>query len=527
MRLFILFLVIGTLTYSCRKKNASWDADYVIPLISDSLDLGNLVNDSTLSVNTNGFYDLNLKRELVKFNLRSEINIPDTTILSVFSTPVSVNIPPGFTIVNDVQEKNLSLNNLQLTNVFLEKGEIEIEVKNTYPTNVICAITLPKTKKNGLVVTDTLVIGPGSISNPTIGVKKMDVSYATMDLTGTNNNSFNKLPYQITITSDPNGPSVSSTPSNVTKVFTKIQKIELFYAKGYFGQRTISDTVETDVEALKKWISGDVDLQNVNLKLFLSNSIKALGRIKITELTTTKSDGSSISLNSPQINVAQNVNPATGVWETLTPSIVQFSFNSSNSNIESFLENAGSKVKIIYEFELNPLGNNTLFTNEIYPQSEVLLNLEMIMPLSIGLDNFTLLDTLAVDFSKNANRLDRAKQAKFTIETENAFPIQGEFNLSVLNSANQELFSVPNGTVISSGLSGMPNTNGVSTAKNKIIWELNTEQINAIKTGKSIVIKANLNTPDPNSTVSTPVLISEKSFIATKVVLSLIYQNEL
>lgn len=524
--LFSLFLGLLIFT-ACRKNKASWEADYVIPVVNDSLTLKNWVNDSTFSVNSSGYYHMNLKREVFKFNLNSEIKIPDTTIHSSFSTPLSINVPPGFTFVNDAQEKTFSLSNLELNTVFFSKGQIAVDVYNPYPTTIICDVSLPKTTRNGAVVTDQLIVGPGSLTNPTKGTKVIDISNCIMDLRGLAGNSFNKLSYQTTIKTDPSGISVTSTSAYATIVDTKLQNLGIDYAKGYFGQRTITGTAETNVEDIKRWVGGAIDLQNVNLDVVLSNTIKAMGRIKIVQFSTTKLDGTTTFLTSNILNIPQNVNPATGSWNTLTPSITHFNFQNSNSNIESFLENAGPNVKIVYEFEINPLGNITSSSNEIFPNSIARLDLNWDMPLSLGLDNFTLQDTSDLDFSTFGDQLDRSKQADLIIETENGFPFSCDFMLTVFDENNNILLSKTNAQPIQSGLYGVPSSLGIPVSKDKFIWNLSASELQTLKTGKKILVRGIFNTPDPNTGISTSVLISEKSFVASKIQLRLKYENQL
>lgn len=522
------FILILTLLFAaCRKKKASWNSDYVIPLVNDTLNLENKVNDSTLGIDNAGFYDLNLKREMLSFDLNSEVTIPDTTINSTFTSPVTLNIPAGFSFLNDAQEKDFSLSNLELNKVIFSKGEIAVKVYNPYPTDVICNVLLPTTTRNGVPITDQLTIGPGSVANPSTGEKIIDISYSHMDLTGVNGNDYNKLAYQININTDPNGVSVTSNASYVTNVETNIQNLEIFYAKGYFGNRIISDTVETNVEVLEKWISGDVDLQNVNMKLILSNSIKAMGRITIKELTTTKGDGTSTTLSAPQINVPQNVNPATGAWETLSASELNFPFTSSNSNIEDFLENAGPKIKVIYEFELNPLGNITFSSNEIFPNSAAKLDLELDMPMSLGMTELTLQDTVALDLTKNVKQINQAQKAEIVAEIENGFPVDGKVMLHILDENDNAVFGIINSNNISSSLYGAPNNQGIVTKKSTISWKLEKVNLEKLAKGKKMLVTAIFNTPALNGSTNIPVQFKEGSFLATQIKLLLTYQNEL
>ncbi len=524
----VYFLLILTLVFaSCRKKKTIWDADYVVPLINDTLSFANYVNDSTLGIDNAGFYNLNLKRELLSFDLNSEVTIPDTTIFSSFTSAVSFNIPPGFSFVNDAQEKSFSLSNLELNKVIFSKGQIAVKVYNPYPTSVICDVLLPTTTKNGMNITDQMVVGPGSIANPAVGEKTIDIAYSHMDLTGLAGNTFNKLTYKISVKTDPNGNSVATNATYVTNVETKIQNLEIFYAKGYFGNRIIADTVDTNIEALKKWGSGDIDIQNVNLNLKMSNSIKTMGRITIKELRTTKADGTVTVLTSPQINVPQNVNPATGAWQTLTASELNFPFTSSNSNIDDFIENAGSKVRVVYEFELNPLGNITSSSNEVFPNSEVKLDLELNMPLEIGLNGLTLRDTMDLNLTKNSKEINRAQSAEIVAEVENGFPISGKILLKVLDADNNELITIANDDLILSSLYGTVNIQGILTKPTTLNWHFSKSDLEKLAKGKKIVVQSVFDTPTPSSSSNILVQFEEGTFLATKIKLLLTYQNEL
>lgn len=527
MKIIYFLLFISIAFSSCRKNKASWDADYVIPLINDSLSLGNYVNDSTLGIDNANHYQMNLKRELFRFDLNSELNIPDTTVVSNFSSPLSINVPPGVAIINDAQEKDFAIDNVELSEVYLQNGQIKVVVYNPYSTKIFCDVVLPTTKKNGMVVTDQLIVEAGSIANPTVGTKTIDISYCTMDLKGVLGNSFNKMAYQISIKSDPTGVAVTTTPSHITQVETKIQNLKIMYAKGYFGNVVQSDTVVVDVEALRKWVGGSIDIDEVDLELSLTNSIKAMGRINIKEISTSKDNGLTTVLSSGQINVPQNINSATGAWSTLTASSHHFLFNSNNSNIEEFLENAGPTITVIYDFELNPLGNITSSTNEIFPQSEVKLDLNLDMPLNIGLSDFNLRDTLLVNLSSYQSQLDRAIRAKITANVENGFPIVASVDLVVLDAFNVPVLTISNGNEVMSASNGIPNAQGVPTTKSELFWDLSKEDLMKLKTGKKIVINGLFNTTDPVGNQGTPVQIMENSFFGAKILLNLTYQNQL
>jgi hypothetical protein len=524
-RLYFLLLSILILS-SCRKEATRWNSDWSAPLINDTLTLMNWVNDSTLNVNSTGYYDVNLKRELFRFDLNSIVGIPDTTLQNNFSLAAGLSVPPGYSFVNQTEERDLNLNPIELTRIHLKEGEISIVLKNPYPTKVFCTISLPGVKINGVVVSANLEVAAGSLANPTQGIKLIDLSGSQMDLSGLSGGNHNKLLSKITVTSDPNGPAVNSTSSYVTQVFATIKNVELEYAKGYFGQQTFSDTVETNVETLKKWIDGSIDLPSLNLNLKLYNGIKAMGKINLKELITTKSNGTSTTLISSQINVPQNVNSATGSWSSLSPSETIYSFQSGNSNIQDFLENAGPKIKLVYEFSLNPLGNISGSWNEIFPQSSVILDLNLTMPLGFALDNFTIADTFKLDFTEYHKQLAQGRSADIIIDLQNSFPIQGDLMLKFIDLNSQTIIALPEYKTIQSNLFGSSMSSGIQVKKTNITWKLSEADLKKMSSTTRIAVIGKFNTPDPNTLNNSSVWLNENSFLACKLRMNLQYETK-
>ncbi len=526
MNKLIFIFLVSLIFSSCRKEATRWNSDWSAPLINDTLTLMDWVNDSTLSVNSAGYYDVNLKRELFRFDLNSIVGIPDTTLQNNFSIGTTINVPPGYSFVNQTEERDLNLDPIELTKINLKNGQIEILLKNPYPTKVFCTIELPGVKKNGVVVSANLAVEAGSLSNPTSGTKNIDLAGSQMDLSGLTGGGNNKLLSKITVTSDPNGPPVTSTSAYVTQVYATIKNIKLEYAKGYFGQQVFSDTVETDVAFLAKWIDGSIDLPSLNLNLNLSNGIKAQGRIILKEVVTTKANGTSTSLTSNQMNVPQNVNAASGSWSSLSPSETNYNFQTSNSNIKYFLENAGPKLKLVYEFELNPLGNISGSWNEFFPNSAVKLDLNLTMPLGFALDNFTIKDTFNLNLSNISKQLNQARSGEIIIDLQNAFPIQGQLMLELIDDYGNVIFALPQYEKIESGLFGVMSSSGIQVMGSNIIWSINEEDFKTIANSKKIIVTAKFDTPDPATMNNSSVWLNEKCFLGCKLRMNLQYETK-
>ena len=83
-----LFILLASLSlmWSCRSdlENPEWNAEYLVPLIADDLQLGDIVPDSLLEVDPDSLLHIVYRNELYSLNLvDQQIDVPDTS-LSVF-----------------------------------------------------------------------------------------------------------------------------------------------------------------------------------------------------------------------------------------------------------------------------------------------------------------------------------------------------------------------------------------------------------------------------------------------------------
>ena len=81
------FLLPLLFTAGCKKEERTgWDTELLVPIATSTLSLNNIVKDSALVVNSEGYYTLSYKSSLFSFNLADQIiNIPDTSIGQKFT----------------------------------------------------------------------------------------------------------------------------------------------------------------------------------------------------------------------------------------------------------------------------------------------------------------------------------------------------------------------------------------------------------------------------------------------------------
>ena len=334
----IVLLFFITLV-SCKKKTASWETDWSIPLINDRLSLSDLENDSTLEANGVGGYNVVLSRRLIDLQLDEIVAIPDTTIEKAITIAFpSLSVPPGFTISNTAEENDISIADLELKEIQIKSGNIRFRVLNPVETSMNFTVNLPGTVKDGGSFSESYLVPAGSPTNPGIQIQAYDISGYSFDLTGLNNNKNNLFVSQIDVTSDPNGPTVTMTNTDSIKFYVEFENVVLDHARGYFGQTSLSDTLQQTISTFNTYESGVFDIPNISLGLDIVNGVKVGARATISSLISTSANGSNVNLTHPQIGNAINIDPATGSWGSLVPSVNTLSINSSNSNIESFIE---------------------------------------------------------------------------------------------------------------------------------------------------------------------------------------------
>ena len=177
-----LSLLLAT---SCRKEKTSWDTDWVVPIVNDTLSLKNLVNDSTLAVDVNSFYTVDLSRTILNIGLADILTIPDTVINQVFSlTSGTLNVPPGFNIVNQIEEHTINIPSMELKKIHVSNGIIKVKVFNPLATIAFFTVKLPGVTKDGIEFSQNYAAPPGTIANPGVANATLDISDYWIDLTG-------------------------------------------------------------------------------------------------------------------------------------------------------------------------------------------------------------------------------------------------------------------------------------------------------------------------------------------------------
>lgn len=499
---------------SCKKKPTTWQSNWTAPLAYGSLSMSQWVNDSTLSSNGSEL-SIDFKRNLLNIELADLISIPDTTIIQSVSPSMSgITIPAGFNVVNEIEEHEIQIPDVELKKIRVLNGMIELTVFNPLPTLTSYSVTLPGVTKNGLLFNSTFSLPAGSALNPSSSVEILDLSGHEIDLRGENGLSYNKIQSKLTVITDPAGDEVTIDPSYAFAVEAKIMDLSIDYAQGYFGNQINSDSLNYQVPYLDKIADGLVDFPASTIKFDINNSMKLGLESTIDYINNINYNNNSISLQSNQIGAPFYISPATGTWDNISTSNSSVSFNSTNSNIESFLENLGFKQNISFSLELNPWGNINGGWDEIFSNSRINLGITAQMPLNIGLDNFTLRDTFSFDWTPTSQSV-QLNNAIFNLKTINAFPFSCIPTIYLLDNDYNILHVINSSSSIETSLLGeIDPQDGIQKKESNVEFLISENIINDMSLVKNIIVEAIFDSTDPQTNINLPVSIPSGAFIS-------------
>lgn len=515
------FLIAGTLLSlaalsSCRKEMASWESNWTLPLVNDTLDLKNLVTDSFLSLDGSGFYQLEINRNILDIKMSDYIEIPDTVVSQKYAIGASLNVSPGTSFVNNNKDHNFDLQGAQLKRAHISAGKIKISVENPIETKTIFTVKLPKAKKNGVQISQTFQAPAGTNQNPSVTSAVIDLSDYDLDLTGTNGEGYNLLQSQMTVQSDPAGDAVTVNNYDTTKFIIEMEGLKLNYARGYFGNLVVEDTSTLHVDFLDKVTSGVFDLPNTDIEFIISNGIKVNAKATLNSLVNTNSHtGNSVALSHPQIGVPMYIEQATGTWDAFFASVKNLSFTSNNSNVEQYIENLGANQKLNFRLELNPQGNLSGGWDEFFPESRLQVRMKAHMPLSASMTALTIQDTFELDLDKNTDKT-HIVAGKLKLSTANAFPMQGTVQIYLLDESGQLVETVTGSEAIASSLAGPVISGQLRKSNSTVYFDLSESTLGKIDIIRKAVVKVVLNTPGPGSSNSEFVMIPEGAYMAVK-----------
>lgn len=419
----------------CNKREAAlqWNTDWSAPIAYGSLSISDLIADSILSTNPDSSLQLVFDAEIYNFDLDELVGLPDTNLLDTFSLPfiTPVNFSPGQTFINQPEENNLNLQGAFLKKIVVHQGKINYSIESSVAGEIIYTYKILSAKDaNGNVFSKTLQMPAGSISNHSVVSGQFDLSGYTIELTGTNGNGFNKILTSIDCKINPNfGANVSVSSSDAIYISNTIKDVKIARAEGYFGQHEFNTGWDqTALNGFNKFVSGNIDVNQLNMDFSISNGIGLDGLININGISGIKG-ANVVNLNHALIGSTQQLNRAHEVNGVNIPSILNFNLNQNNSNITNLLSILPDFLGYNFDIEINPLGNISGYNDFVDRLAPLTLSLNATMPLSFVANNLALQDTISLKMEENS----LLNSLELTLRLENGFPLSAKVSLAVLD----------------------------------------------------------------------------------------------
>lgn len=487
----VLILSVAAL-FSCKKEPTTWDTDWTAPVAHGHLTLGDMISSEYTTTNSDGYISIIYHEPVYTFTIDTLVKLPDTSIVkkSAISVP-NITVNPGFTFSDDYDQL-YQLDQIELKKVRVSEGTIEVEVKCPWQGASIVTFSFPKITKNGIPFQRTYNLPAASLSNPAVANEIIDIAYYYLDLTGTDGNQINMLSADFIMGSNETTNSYDVSDTDSIEYIISFKGLKPDYAKGYFGQYYFSDTTGISLDFMKNITGGSINIDSINLTLTVRNGFNLIAQSKITSLKGMNTNTSSIvDLTFPMINTSMNINPATGGMYDFVPSEFPIAINSTNSNIAPFIENMNDSIILGYELEINPFGNVTGGSDEVFPGSAFELFLDAEFPLDFGADQLTLVDTFEIDYTNPESVYP--DNGEFELLYSNGFPVGANAYFYLLDENDQVIDSIFSSASISSGSYNI-STYLTTPASGTLGFTLTSQNIVNLDLAKKIILYVSFST---------------------------------
>ncbi|CAG5078625.1 hypothetical protein [Parvicella tangerina] len=457
MRWTCVILSLGLIILlGCRKKEAplSWNSGYMVPLVHGSLGIEDLIPDTLVSVDVDSSILLRYEGELLNLDLTEILTIPDTVMRDTFLVPFpsQVNLSPGQVFINIPEEQELALQGVSLSQAKLFSGTVDYQLESTVQGDVTYTYEIPSaTDWMGNIFRKTITVPAASSGSVSLQTGSFSLDGYYLDMQGQSGVEYNKVLTTINCKiAESNSSDVSVSSSDKIIVANEFKDVVIEEAEGYFGQHTISTGLNfATFSGFSKWVSGSIDIEDLELNLTLKNGLGIDAFLRINQLLS-QGVNSTVSLSHSIIGELITLSRASRYYDSIVPSVYETHLNASNSNVDNFLESLPQEVEYDIEVEVNPLGNVSGYNDFYDMDAPIGVFLDASMPLSLIANNLTLQDTLTIDLSGAAS----VNEVTLLLEIMNGLPLQANVEIGVLDANDKVVSRIFSPNVVPSALVG-------------------------------------------------------------------------
>lgn len=498
MQKFLFFFFLVGILVSCKKEPTTWNTDWSAPIAHGHLTLEDIIPAENLTTNSDNYISIVYHKPVYTFTIDTIVKLPDTSIVKKSAIGVSnLTVNPGFSFTDDYDQL-YALDQIELKKVRVTAGTIEVEVKCPWPGASVVTFTFPKITQNSIPFQRTYTLPAGSLANPAIASEIINIAGHYIDLTGTDGNQINMLSADFLMGSNESANSFTISNTDSIEYVISFKGLKPDYAKGYFGQYYFSDTTGISLDFMKNISGGSINVDSIDLVLTVKNGFNLIAQSTITTVKGMNTKTSSmVDLTFPMIQTSMNINPASGGMYDYIPSEFPIAINSTNSNLAPFVENLSDSIILGYELEINPFGNVTGGSDEVFPGSAFELFLDAEFPLDFGADQLTLVDTFKIDYTTPETVIP--DNGVLELIYSNGFPIGADAYFFLLDENDQIIDSIYASSVINSGIYNA--TTWLTTpASGSLTFNLTSANVLNLDLAKKVVLNISFSTFESDKT---------------------------
>ena len=430
--LIYIFLIVFL---GCKKrtKKISWNGNYILPVSTDTVNLSKLIGSDNLYLSNDGTHNIYTKSVEV-FKLQQKDFLPDFnfTVIDTLEIPsfiYGVPFPPGFEIPISYNESQiLDFGDVKLNEINFNNLKLKYSVKSNINGIMYLIINIPTAKNNiGNDFTDTLLI-PNT--NGVLDTYEGSIYLDNYIFDFSNSNStFNHLATSIRF-----GYSTENTQNTVLNsndfisIDLTLEDLNIRSLSGYLGNKEISDTSEIRVLFTDNLSSKNIEIEDPELKLSISNGIGVDAQIKINEVIFNK-DEDKLPLQHPTIGQTINLSRANNLGANIQFGYAEILFTNQNSNLNDLISFFPETVDLNYDIEINPMGNHSAY-NDFYNDSlSLVINSDIKIPLKFNVNDLKFTDTVSLSLTDQI----QPNNLLINIDVINEFPVNCCFAIKFLN----------------------------------------------------------------------------------------------
>lgn len=510
--IFGLFLLISIV--SC-KKETSWDVDLAIPIAKSHLNISNFFGDTIFKADPTGLLHIAFSKDLINYTMDSLVKLPNTDTSITYISPLPASLSPGvqiFANAGSSTDKEITFdisNGVELNKAIIRSGYLKLEYTNTYgqPLDFNYVINSASLWGNKFTVNQTIA------SNSSF-IKTYPLNGYNIDFTGLSGNKVNTVVQTYTIGTNAGGaPDVLQTGQGLIIKITFVDVIPE-YIQGYFGQQDLSFGPDSSaIGFLGNFNPSNLVLTqaSINFKIVnefgveMSSSINSLKSIKTTPPNL-------VTLNSGNLLQSINVNRATrtnNASNPVFPWFKQININSSNSNLNPFLENLPNYLGYSVNATINPLGNISGANDFAYYGRGLKLTADVDIPLALSANYFSLVNYSKVDLTQ-LKELKDVNSCDINVQARNNYPFRAQIQGYMLNDQAQIIDSlfIPGQNIVEAAITDI-NNNVLNYIDSKLVATFDKNKINNLSQCKQIKFVSYLYLPNQ----PTPIKITEDSYL--------------